>query len=413
MQRVLSKDARFSRPPGQVIPDRIRLLQGLLQGGGLCWCGVEFDLRTQFHAHSVAHMFSFEYRKGDGAFLSPLKGRPAPTSMKMKSRVLGSTHLQVTPIGLGLAALGRPGYINLGHAEDLGHEYAVAAMEAHAHDVLDAAFAGGVRYFDAARSYGRAETFLGRWLTLHEHEPDRITVGSKWGYTYTADWQLDAEVHEVKEHSLDVLQRQWTESRANLGAHLDLYQIHSATLRSGVLGNLPVLQELARLKEEGTAIGLTVSGPQQRQVIARAIELEVDGARLFDTVQVTWNLLERSTTAVLEAAGAAGVGVIVKEALANGRLTARNTTPEFEPKLIIMETQASRLSTTVDALALSAVLAQPWTTLVLSGAAQVDHIRSNLKALDVAWDQEAAAALYALREPAEVYWERRSNLEWR
>ena len=62
--------------------------------------------------------------------------------------------------GLGLAALGRPGYINLGHAADLHADYDVAAMEGRAHAVLDAAHAAGVRYFDAARSYGRAEEFL-------------------------------------------------------------------------------------------------------------------------------------------------------------------------------------------------------------------------------------------------------------
>ena len=31
-------------------------------------------------------------------------------------------------------------------------------------EVLDAAYGAGVRYFDAARSYGRAEQFLGSWL---------------------------------------------------------------------------------------------------------------------------------------------------------------------------------------------------------------------------------------------------------
>jgi aryl-alcohol dehydrogenase-like predicted oxidoreductase len=30
--------------------------------------------------------------------------------------------------------------------------------------VLDAAYAGGIRYVDAARSYGRAEEFLADWL---------------------------------------------------------------------------------------------------------------------------------------------------------------------------------------------------------------------------------------------------------
>ena len=50
--------------------------------------------------------------------------------MTMLPRLLGSSGLTVTPLGLGLAALGRPGYINLGHAADLAHDYDVAAMEA-------------------------------------------------------------------------------------------------------------------------------------------------------------------------------------------------------------------------------------------------------------------------------------------
>jgi aryl-alcohol dehydrogenase-like predicted oxidoreductase len=45
------------------------------------------------------------------------------------------------------------------------------------------------RYFDAARSYGRAEEFLGGWLAARGIGPDEVAVGSKWGYTYTANWQ--------------------------------------------------------------------------------------------------------------------------------------------------------------------------------------------------------------------------------
>src|SRR6516165_3107252 len=106
--------------------------------------------------------------------------------MTIPPRSLGTTGLTVTSLGLGLAALGRPGYINLRHAADLAHDYDVAAMEARAHAVLDAAWAAGVRYFDAARSYGRAEEFLGRWLAARDIAPADVTVGSKWGYTYTA-----------------------------------------------------------------------------------------------------------------------------------------------------------------------------------------------------------------------------------
>lgn len=325
---------------------------------------------------------------------------------------LGSTGLSVSQIGLGMAALGRPGYINLGHAEDLDETYDVRAMEARAHDVLDAAYAAGVRYFDAARSYGRAEKFLSSWLSSRQLAPEEVTVGSKWGYTYTADWQVDAEVHEVKEHSLDVLQRQWAESQANLGQHLDLYQIHSATLKSGVLDNQTVLDELSRLKRRGTAIGLTVSGPRQREVMERAMDVTIDGMRLFDTVQATWNLLERSTGPALARAHAAGMGVIIKEAVANGRLTDKNDNPTFADQMTLLKQEAERLQTTVDALAMAGVLAQPWVSVVLSGAATVDHLRSNVGAVDVAWDEKAAAQLEGLVEPPELYWETRSNLPW-
>jgi aryl-alcohol dehydrogenase-like predicted oxidoreductase len=330
----------------------------------------------------------------------------------MKLNVLGSTHHRVSPIGIGLAALGRPGYINIGHVDDLESNYDVAAMEARAHAVLDAAYERGVRYFDAARSYGRAEEFLGSWLRKRGFPQEAVVVGSKWGYTYTADWQIDAQAHEIKEHSRTVLQRQWRESQSNLGIYLDLYQIHSATIESGVLENNKVLAELARLKSEGIAIGLSVSGPRQGEVIEQSLKVKVDGVRLFDCVQATWNLLETTAGAALAKARGMGVGVIVKEALANGRLTDRNRQSAFAPKLEILKHEAQRLRTTVDGIALAAVLAQPWVDVVLSGAATIDHLRSNLRAVEVIWDEEAALELKELLEPKEAYWQARSGLRW-
>ncbi len=330
----------------------------------------------------------------------------------MKRRPLGTTDLLVSPLGLGLAALGRPGYINLGHADDLEGRYDIAAMETRAHAVLDAAWQAGIRYFDAARSYGRAEAFLASWLQSRTIPREDIIVGSKWGYTYTAGWKVDAEVHEVKEHTLPVLQRQWNESRAYLGAYLRLYQIHSATLESGVLDNQAVLSTLAQLKSEGVAIGLSSSGPQQAEVLRRAVATEVDGVRLFDSVQTTWNLLEPSTGEALQDAHAAGMGIIVKEALANGRLTPRNTDPAFVRPLAVLKRQAARLDAPLDALALAAALAQPWADVVLSGAATVEHLQSNVIAHTVPWDDEAAHALAALAEPPAAYWKTRSALAW-
>lgn len=330
----------------------------------------------------------------------------------MEQRRLGHTNLMVSRLGLGLAALGRPGYINLGHASDLAGNYDVTAMETRTHAVLDAAWAAGVRYFDAARSYGRAEQFLSSWLTTRQISPSAATVGSKWGYTYTAEWRVKAEHHEVKSHSLPVLERQIAESRALLGNSLDLYQIHSATLDSGVLSDNAVLNELARLRASGLRIGLSLSGDRQADTLRRAIDVRVSGERVFDSVQATWNVLERSAEPALQAAHAAGVGVIIKEPLANGRLTARNVDPSFAAQRRVLETIAARLQTTIDALALAAVLALPWVDVMLSGAATVEHLKSNLAALDLAIDQDVATQLLALREEPGEYWRTRSRLPW-
>jgi aryl-alcohol dehydrogenase-like predicted oxidoreductase len=313
---------------------------------------------------------------------------------------LGRSGLSVTRIGLGLAALGRPGYINLGHADDLGGETGVAAMERHAHEVLDGAYAAGIRYFDAARSYGRAEAFLSSWLERRGRGPDEVTVGSKWGYTYTAGWRVDAETHEVKDLSAPTLRRQLGESLDLLGGHLRLYQIHSATLESGVLDDRAVLDELARIRERGIAVGLSLTGPRQAETLERALET---GA--FDAVQATWNVLERSPGPALAAAHEAGMGVIVKEALANGRLTERG---DVGP---LLEAARER-ETTPDALALAAVVAQPWADVVLSGAATTAQLQSNVIALDLAIDEELERRLVTLVEEPETYWSKRSNLPW-
>lgn len=329
----------------------------------------------------------------------------------MEQRILGSTGQSVTRLGLGLAALGRPGYINLGHAEDLFHDYNVEGMRKRAHQTLDTAWEAGVRYFDAARSYGCAEEFLASWLAARPIRPSDVTIGSKWGYTYTAGWQVQAEKHEVKDNSLPVLQRQFAESRSLLGDFLKLYQIHSATLESGVLDRREVMAELARLRSHGVSVGLSLSGPRQGETLRRALMIEVDGRRVFDCVQATWNLLERSAGPALQEAHDAGLGVIIKEALANGRLTDRNDDPAFATKRQLLQGEARRLGTTCDGLALAAVVAQPWADVVLSGAVTSEQFLSNKEALRESWDGLAEERLRCLAE-SDDYWTTRSGLAW-
>ncbi|MCO5176112.1 MAG: aldo/keto reductase [Thermomicrobiales bacterium] len=331
----------------------------------------------------------------------------------METRTAGLSELRLTRIGLGLAALGRPGYVNLGHASDLDRNYDVAAMRDHAATVLDAAWNAGIRYFDAARSYGRAEEFLAHWLTTREIRPDQITIGSKWGYTYTADWRIDADIHEVKDHTLPTLQRQIGESAATLGDWIDLYQIHSATIDSGVLDRSDVLDALAALRaERGWAIGLSLSGASSRETLERALDIQRDSTRLFSAVQATWNILEPSLSDILADAHRAGLAVIAKETLGNGRLTNRNDYPEFAASREVLNEQAERLGCTIDQLALAAVLDNDWIDCVLSGAATTAQLESNVGACMIRLDDDARVALARLAESPATYWSNRSGLKW-
>ena len=304
-------------------------------------------------------------------------------------------------LGLGLAALGRPAYINLGRRQDFGSDRGVADLERRCHAMLDAAFAAGVRYFDVARSYGMAEHFLGTWLNARNPPKYAITIGSKWGYAYTGSWQMDAPVHEVKDLSVDTLRRQIVESRSLLGDRLQLYQIHSATLESRVLENAAVLEELVHLRSTGLVIGLTTTGPNQPEVIRRALQVTVDGVNPFQVVQATWNLLEPSAGAALAEAKARGWGVIVKEALANGRLTDRADGEHIAS----LRKEAIARGTSIDAVALGAALSQPWADVVLSGAVTPAQLESNLYArVSPDWPD-------VTQSPTD-YWARRSALPW-
>jgi aryl-alcohol dehydrogenase-like predicted oxidoreductase len=321
----------------------------------------------------------------------------------MKSRDLGTAGIAVSAIGFGLAAMGRPGYITVGHDKDLAGRTDAADLEHHAHNMLDQARASGITYVDAARSYGRAEAFLATWLESRRPPPPELVIGSKWGYVYKAGWKVDAEVHELKIHTRENLDRQYTESSDLLGSYLRLYQVHSATRDSGVLENRDVLYRLAELRADGIVIGITTSGPDQADTIRQAIEVEVDGQQLFGVVQATWNLLETSAGEALSDASDAGLGVIVKEAVANGRLTSRDGRLAQELRTVAPEW-------TPDALAIAACLHQPWSSVVLSGAATSRQLRSNLRALDV--PRTTTAQLPPLAEAPGTYWSVRGALPW-
>src|SRR5690554_455882 len=104
-----------------------------------------------------------------------------------------------TKIGLGLAALGRPDYINIRSETDI--DKSVEAFKTNALKILDKSYRLGIRDFDVAPSYGLGEQFLLDWNTSRAHKDIRLST--KFGYTYVANWDVGfSDPHEIKEHSI-------------------------------------------------------------------------------------------------------------------------------------------------------------------------------------------------------------------
>ncbi|OZD48238.1 aldo/keto reductase [Rhodococcus sp. 06-1477-1B] len=308
----------------------------------------------------------------------------------------------MTQLGLGLAALGRPEYLTVGHSRAVDGRFDPAALEQHCHAVLDAAWDSGIRHFDVARSYGLAEQFLGSWLSARPNRREELVIGSKWGYAYVADFQRGAEVHEVKEHSVARLAEQWPQTVRDLGGKPDHYLIHSVTPDSPALRDAALLDDLRALAAGGTRIGISTSGPHQADVVRAALEIGV-----FGSVQSTWNPLEPSVAPALAEAHEAGWFVVVKEAMANGRLVAENSE---------LAARADSAGVGRDALALAVALAQPWADVVLSGAATAAQLEENIAALSI--DRAVIApgdlniANLDIAESPQSYWDNRSRMAW-
>jgi len=311
-------------------------------------------------------------------------------------------------IGLGTAAIGRPQYINVRQESELS--FSLDAFKQHGTKVLDEAYGQGIRYFDTAPGYGLAEKLLIDWISDRKYED--VEIATKWGYTYVANFDPEAAVHEVKEHSLSKLNEQWEQSR-NLLPHLSSYQIHSATLDSGVFENQEALDRLWQLKKEfGLLIGLTSSGSNQAEIIKKSLSFERDGQSLFDIFQVTYNVFDQSLAKVATALTSQNKRIVVKEALANGRVFSNPDFPQYADMYKKLEKLASKYEVGIDAIALRFCLESINPFMVLSGASEGNHIAENLKTNAFKLEENELTDLKNLAVDPEHYWKERSHLIW-
>lgn len=316
--------------------------------------------------------------------------------------------METQKIGLGTAAIGRPQYINIRNKNT--EAFALNAFKANGCKVLETAYQQGIRYFDTAPGYGLAEQLLYDWVK--DKKDDSIEVATKWGYTYVADFDPNARTHELKDHSITQLVKQWKVSKKLL-PYLSTLQIHSATFDTGVLENEEVLQMLAQIKSEhGILIGLTTTGDNQIEVLKKALEVKVENAPLFEVFQITYNILDQSLLKISDLIKANGNRIVIKEALANGRVFPNPNYPAYKDMYIALGQMANKYSVGIDAIALQFCIQTVDPFMVLSGASEPAQIRENLKSNGFQLLEDDLSKLKSFRINTADYWFERKQLHW-
>jgi aryl-alcohol dehydrogenase-like predicted oxidoreductase len=311
-------------------------------------------------------------------------------------------------LGLGTAALGRPQYINV-RQENCDNSN-LETFRKQSFQVLEDAYNVGIRYFDTAPGYGLAEELVLEWLKTKND--DSIEIGTKWGYTYTANFDANATVHEIKEHSLAKLNEQWDFSKQLL-PYLKVYQIHSATIETGVLENQAVLKQLAYLKNEyNLKIGLTTTVTNQVEVIQKALTVLVDGNQVFDLFQVTYNFLDQSLLEISEELNNQNKSIVIKEALANGRVFRNSKYPHYNKMYATLENLAKKHNVGVDAISLKYCEQTISNSIVLSGASNSEQLKENLKLNTFSLSNDEIELLNSFKISPESYWKERKQLQW-
>jgi aryl-alcohol dehydrogenase-like predicted oxidoreductase len=297
----------------------------------------------------------------------------------LPTRALGTTGMTITRVGFGAWAIGGGGWSFAWGSQD--NDESLAAMR-HAVE-------RGVNWIDTAAVYGlgHSEELVGRLLRDYPAS-DRPYVFTKCGLV----WDEQNRLKQALRHgSPSSLRREVEQSLTRLGVEqIDLYQMHWPAEDGTPIG--VYWQTLLDLKKEGKvrAVGLS-NHPVDRLEAAEQLGH-------VDTLQPPFSLIRRDALAAeLPWCRAHGTGVIVYSPMQSGLLTGsfsearaaalgtddwRSRSPEFQsPRLEnnlaladALRPIATRLGTTVGAIAVAWTLAVPGVTGAIVGARRPNQV---------------------------------------
>jgi aryl-alcohol dehydrogenase-like predicted oxidoreductase len=301
----------------------------------------------------------------------------------MERAYLGQTGVRLTRIILGCGNFG-----GIGSAPEL---FGGGESRDEAFAIMDAAWEAGIRAFDTADAYGggRSETYIGEWLREKGASVrDELVLSTK---TFNA---MDAGADQGLAPAR--VKRQLESSLGRLGVEcVDLYLTHAWDPDVPIAETAGALDELVTAGTIG-AYGLSnVDGAELREAVE---------AGAFGWVQNSYSLLDRGAEQeILPICAERGLGFTPFSPLAGGWLTGKYRRGEPPPpgsrmtvrpepyahfhdpaifdQLEELERRASEEGTTMAALAIAWLLANPLVTGVIVGPRTPAQLGPALEAL--------------------------------
>jgi len=218
----------------------------------------------------------------------------------LPQRPFGRSGKSVSVLGLGTVKFGR----NTGVKYPGGDGFALPS-DADISSLLDLSLDLGINLLDTAPAYGTAEERLGHAMGARR---DKFFIVSKTGEEFDAETARSKYIFTAA-HTRHSVERSLQRLKTDF---IDCVLVHSSRDDVRVINDTPVLETLARLKDEGK-IGLF-------GVSTYTVEGGTQAAELCDAVMVAHNRNYTAEAAVIAHAQAQGCAVLVKKGLASGHM---------------------------------------------------------------------------------------------
>lgn len=296
----------------------------------------------------------------------------------MQQRILGSTGLSVSVVGVG--------------TWQFGDEWGVSYEQPEADAIFDAAREVGINLIDTAECYGdhKSERFVGAAI---ERDRDAWVVATKFGHHFVSPF------NRTEPRRPEDLVKQLEDSLTALRTdRVELWQYHSwaddSFFDDDVLAAVHKCKDQGKVLHIGNSVGLNTNLPQIQPLQERGIE----------AVQIIYNRLDRGPEhAVFPSCEEQNLGVLARVPLASGLLSGKykpghrfdesevrgrpEKAEQVQAQLREVETiAAEEVPPGVDmaAWALAWVLKNPAVTSVIPGCKNAAQVRSNAAAAALA-----------------------------